>query len=93
MPAVVAVDRYNEANYAVQQAGGAGPRWSVQAILAEANAMGGRTSTRCGPKAARRCVSGEQAPVDRSLASAVESGGIALPITQLLAELEAFTYG
>ncbi|MGB4678275.1 MAG: terminase family protein [Aggregatilineales bacterium] len=99
VPAVVAVDRYNEANWAVQRArlAALARRWSVQAILAEANAMGEPNidALRAEGLPVEAFVTTAQSKprLIESLASAVESGGIALPDhAQLLAELEAFTY-
>src|SRR5690606_16219125 len=99
VPAVVAVDRYNEANWAVQRArlAALARRWSVQAILAEANAMGEPNidALRAEGLPVEAFVTTAQSKprLIESLASAVESGGIALPDhAQLLAELESFTY-
>ncbi len=99
VPAVVALDRYNEVSWSVQRArlAALARRWTVGTVLAEANAMGEPNidALRAEGLPVRPFVTTAQskASLIESLVSAVERRAIALPDEPiLLAELEAYTY-
>jgi hypothetical protein len=97
--AMVALDRFSELSWAVQRAriAALARRWGVEAILAEANAMGEPNIEALRqeglPVVAFVTTSANKTGLIEHLVKAIESREIALlPDATLLAELEGYTY-
>ncbi len=98
--ALTALDRFREAGWDLQRArlAGLAHRWGVEAILAEANAMGEPNIEALRREAGLPVIAFvtsalSKPPLIEGLVRAIESAEIALlPDETLLAELEAYTY-
>ncbi len=98
-PAMVALDRFNEVNWARQRARIArlAGAWGVQAILAEANAMGEPNIEALRaeglPVSSFTTTARSKPLLIETLVKAIEERAVALlPDPVLIAELEAYTY-